>query len=118
MTIQSETLKSSLINTGNELKDATVDISKEFKIFIGDIEELLKETASLSGEDLEKAKGKIAARINLAKQIIGDANKSLIQQARQTAELTNQYVHEQPWTVLGAGVALSFLLGLLVARRN
>ncbi len=118
MSTQAETLKSTLITAGNEIKDASVDISKEFKTFISDIEVLLKETASLSGEDLDKAKVRISERIDLAKRTLGDANRSLIQQARQTAEYTNQYVHDQPWTVLGAGVALSFLFGLLVARRG
>lgn len=118
MSTQAETLKSTLITAGNEIKDASIDISKEFKTFVSDIEVLLKETASLSGDDLDKAKARIADRIQLAKTTLGDANRSLIQQARQTAEYTNQYVHEQPWTVLGAGVALSFLFGLLVARRG
>ncbi|RYY03294.1 MAG: DUF883 domain-containing protein [Gammaproteobacteria bacterium] len=118
MSTQTETLKSTLLDAGAEIKDASVDISKEFKYFVSDIEALLKETASLSGEDLDKAKARITDRISLAKTTLGEANRSLIQQARQTAEYTNQYVHEQPWTVLGAGVAISFLFGLLVARRN
>jgi len=118
MSTQAETLKSTLITAGNEIKDATIDISKEFKTFISDIEVLIKESASLSGEDLEKAKSRISDRIQLAKTTLGEANRSLLQQARQTAEYTNQYVHEQPWTALGAGVALSFIFGLLVARRG
>jgi ElaB protein len=118
MSIQADTLKSSIINTSNELKDASLDISTEFKAFVSDIEGLLKETASLSGDDFEKAKGRIIDRINLAKKTIGEANKSLIQQARESAELTNRYVHEQPWRVLGAGVTIGFLVGLLLGRRN
>ena len=115
---QAESLKSTLVSAGNEIKDASVDISKEFKTFISDIEVLLKETASLSGDDLAKAKSRISDRIDLAKKTLGEANRSIIQQARQTAEYTNQYVHEQPWTVLGASVAISFIFGLLVARRG
>jgi len=118
MSIQADTLKSSIIETSNEIKDASVDISKEFKTFVSDIEDLLKETASLSGDDFDKAKVRITDRINLAKSTIGAANKSLVQQARESAELTNRYVHEQPWTVLGAGVAISFLVGLLLGRKN
>lgn len=118
MSDQTEALKSTLISAGNEIKDASIDISKEFKNFVSDIESLLKETASLSGEDLDKAKARINDRISLAKTTLGEAHRSLIQQARYTAECTNQYVHEKPWTALGAGVAISFLVGLLVARRN
>jgi len=118
MAIQADTLKSSLIDTTNELKDASLDISKEFKAFLSDIEGLLKETASLSGDDFENAKVRITNRIDLAKQVIFEANKSLVQQARESAELANRYVHEEPWTVLGAGVTISFLVGLLLGRRS
>jgi ElaB/YqjD/DUF883 family membrane-anchored ribosome-binding protein len=118
MTIQADTLKTSLIDTTNELKDASLDISKAFKAFVNDIEELLKETASLSGDELDKARARITNRIELAKKVICEANKSLAQQARESAEVADRYVHEQPWKVLGAGVAISFLVGLLLGRRS
>lgn len=114
----SNSLKSEYVNGKNQLQHASADISKEFKSFLSDIENLFKETTSLTGDDLVKAKAKLNQRIEVAKESIGATSGSLAQQARKTAEVTNHYVHEQPWTVIGAGAAISFLLGFLLARRD
>lgn len=108
----------SLVNGKDQVQQASVDISKEFKSFLCDIEDLFKETTSLTGEDLARAKVKLNQRIEEAKETAGVAGRTIAQQARRTAEVTNNYVHERPWTVLGAGVALSFLVGYLISRRD
>ena len=118
MLTSANNVKSEFNNGKNQLQNASSDISKEFKSFLCDIENLIKETASLTGDDLVKAKAKIAQRIEMAKQSAGDVGGSLAQQARRTAEVTNQYVHDQPWTIIGAGAAITFLLGFLLARRD
>jgi ElaB/YqjD/DUF883 family membrane-anchored ribosome-binding protein len=105
-------------NGKDQVQKASGDISKEFKNFLCDIEDLFKETTSLTGEDLAKAKVKLNQRIEEAKETAGIAGKTIAQQARRTAEVTNSYVHERPWVVLGAGVAVSFLVGYLLSRRD
>jgi len=108
----------SLVNGKDQVQQASVDISKEFKSFLCDIEDLFKETTSLTGDDLARAKVKLNQRIEEAKETAGVAGKTIAQQARRTAAATDAYVRERPWTVLGAGVALSFLVGYLLSRRD
>ncbi|AJQ95637.1 hypothetical protein YC6258_03601 [Gynuella sunshinyii YC6258] len=38
--------------------------------------------------------------------------------ASKTARITNSYVHDQPWQVIGGGALVGFLMGYLLARRN
>lgn len=93
-------------------------ISREFHDLLTDIEDLVREATSLTGEDLHQAREKFTARLNdarVAAQTMGD---DLLQQARQTAGEANEYVHEKPWMVIGAGVAAAFVVGLLLARRR
>lgn len=111
-------IKPELNNGKSQLHNIGNDISKEFKTFVTDIENLVRESASLNGEELAKAKAKINQRIEAAKQIAHEAGGSLMQQARKTADVTNNYVHEQPWTVVGTGALVSFMLGFLLARRG
>ncbi len=118
MLTSASNVKSEFNSGKNQLQNASSDLSQEFKSFVCDIENLIKETASLTGDDLAKAKTRIAQRIEVAKQSAGEVGSSLAQQARKTAEVTNQYVHDQPWTVIGAGAAITFLLGFLLARRD
>ena len=43
-------------------------VSREFSNFIADIEDLLKETATLTGDDLSRAKAAISARVSAARR--------------------------------------------------
>lgn len=93
-------------------------VAREFHSFIADVEDLLKATTNLSGEDLNRAKAKLNQRIASAKSTIEDMGESIADRARKTAETTNTYVHEQPWNAIGAGAAVGLLVGYLLARRS
>ena len=99
------------------LDDASSSISEEFQNFVADIEELFKSSASLTGDELTAAKEKIASRLNEAKSHLGDVKDSVTERAKQTYEAADDYVHEQPWSAVGAGAAVGLLLGFLIARR-
>lgn len=92
--------------------------SREVHDFLADIEDLIRETTSLTGEDLAQAQAKLRARVVAAKESLEAVGNSIAQQARQTATVTNDYVHQQPWKVLAACTSVAFLLGLIVARRG
>lgn len=93
-------------------------IAREFHNFLADIEELIKDSTSLSGEDLIRARSKLNARIATAKASAEEMGESIVQRARQGARETNDYVHEQPWKTLAVGTAIAFLAGLALARRG
>ena len=92
-------------------------LSREFQNFVSDIEDLIKSSTSLSGEELKKAKDKIQERIGTAKAALDSATQGVMQRGRAAAVATNEYVTEEPWKAVGIGAALGFLLGLLVSRR-
>lgn len=98
--------------------DAASGISREFHNFVADIEDLVKATSSLTGDDLAKAKAKLNERIAHAKESLDDVSGGLATRARQTAAITNNYVHEQPWQAIGASAAIGFLLGFALSRRG
>lgn len=118
MSTFSNTAKSDLHNTKDKIHAASADVAKEFKTFIGDVENLIKDTTSLTGEDLAKAKAKLAQRISSAKESVNEMSGVVIAQARKTATATDDYVHERPWVAIGAGAALSFAAGFLLASRE
>ncbi|EIK44552.1 protein of unknown function DUF883 ElaB [Cellvibrio sp. BR] len=93
-------------------------IAHEFQSFVADIEDLIKATTNLTGEDLQRAKDKVNQRITAAKDAATEMGETVMNRARKTAETTNTYVHEQPWNAIGASAAVGLLLGYLLARRN
>lgn len=102
-------------------KDATSEpssgLAREFHSFVADIEDLVKATTSLTGDELNRAKAKLNQRIASAKTTVEDMGETIVNRARKTAETTNTYVHEKPWNAIGAGAAVGLLLGYLLARR-
>jgi len=118
MSILSHTAKTETGNTKDKIHEASVDITNEFKSFVSDIERLVKETASLTGDDLAQAKIKINQRINAAKHRISSASDTVLAQAQKTAARTNEYVHEKPWAIIGTSAVVSFVLGMLLGHRD
>lgn len=96
-------------------------LSQEFQNFVADIEDLVKSSTSLSGDELAAAKDRIKERIGQAKALLGQTGESVAERARRSLAATNDYVNEEPWKAVGmsagVGAAVGFLLGLLVARR-
>jgi len=101
-----------------DAKAKTGNVSSEFQRFLTDIEELVAQATSLTGEDLIRVKNTLNERITVAKASLEELSGNLVQKARNGAVATNNYVHEQPWTAVGAGAAVGLLVGLLIARRN
>jgi len=91
--------------------------SSEFQNFIADVEDLVKETTTLTGEDLTRAKAKLSARLADAKDSVVEMGGEIAQRARKGAKATDDYVHEQPWKAIGAGAAIGLLVGFALARR-
>ena len=99
------------------LGDSSAALTNEFRNFVADIEDLIKSTASLSGEELSQAKERIRERIASAKDRLGDTGETVVARARRTIAATNDYVNDEPWKAIGLGTVLGFLIGVLVARR-
>jgi ElaB/YqjD/DUF883 family membrane-anchored ribosome-binding protein len=93
-------------------------ISSEFKNFLADIEQLITEATSMTGDDLAQAKVKLNDRIDSIKHSFDDIGDSIGNKARRSAVITNNYVHEQPWIAIGAGAAVGLLVGFLASRRG
>lgn len=89
----------------------------EFQNVLSDIEDLVKTTTSLTGEDLTRAKAKISERVASAKQTVALMAGVITDRARKTVKATDGYVHEQPWQSIGIGAALGLLVGFVLARR-
>jgi len=92
-------------------------VSLEFHNFVADIEDLIKATTSLTGEDLTRARAKLSERVAAAKQSVEAVGGAIAQRARNTAVVTDAYVHQQPWKAVGIGALAGLLLGFALARR-
>lgn len=107
----------SISNAVKAVGGSSSTLSREFHNFVADIEDLIKSSTSLSGEELSKAKDKIQERIGDAKEALESATQGVMQRGRAAATATNEYVNHEPWKAVGIGAALGLLLGVVIARR-
>lgn len=117
----SETLANGLsqdaASAGKKIEGAVSNASSEFHNFIADVEDLVKETTTLTGEDLTRAKARLTDRLAEAKETAMSMGSDIATRAKKGAAATDEFVHEQPWKSIGAGAAIGLVLGFLLARR-
>lgn len=85
-------------------------IGTDVKVLANDIEELLKATASQSGERIAAVRARVEGALSHARDTVA-------LQARDAARATDQYVHQNPWQATGIATAVGVLIGLLIGRR-
>jgi ElaB/YqjD/DUF883 family membrane-anchored ribosome-binding protein len=98
------------------------DVTKEklaadLKLVINDAEELLRATASQAGEKVTAARLKVQDSLDQAKVKLGRISDAGLDRAKEAARVTDDFVHDQPWTAVGIGAGVGLILGLLIGRR-
>ena len=111
---QSVEAKPTVLATASSVGSA---LSREARNFLADIEDLVKSTTSLTGEELARAKAKLAERIIAAKASVEEMGGAIADGTRHAARATDGFVHERSWQAIGIGAALGVLVGFLIARR-
>lgn len=101
----------------DEFNQAKGRMASEIKTVIADGEDLLKAAADVSGAGLAVVREKLDEKLSSAKGRLIDASRPAVDKARRTAAATSDYVHGNPWTVIGIAVAVGALIGFLTAKR-
>ena len=106
---------------------------------IGELETLLRDTASDAGSDAAGLKDRLADRLRSARATLGDLEYQFSDRAREAARLTSErameaarltserareaarftddYVHDHPWAVVGIAAGIGALIALILSRR-
>lgn len=87
------------------------------RVVLDDVEGLLTQAAAASGQQAQDLRERAAAALVRAKEKMQDAQFAVSENTRAAARATDHWVHEHPWSAIGVGAGVGFLIGLLVARR-
>jgi ElaB/YqjD/DUF883 family membrane-anchored ribosome-binding protein len=100
-----------------ELERAGSRIGDDLKTLVDDGRELLKATASASGERIDAVRTQFAAHASSASTRLAELSQPLIQRAGRVDDYVRDYVRANPWAALAVAAAAGMLLGLLAAKR-
>ncbi len=103
-------------------QEAVERVSKEklmedLKVVVADAEDLLRATASQTGERITAARSKAEESLRAAKVRLAEAQASVVEKVKVAAKTTDDYVHENPWQAVGIAAAVGLVLGALISRR-
>jgi ElaB/YqjD/DUF883 family membrane-anchored ribosome-binding protein len=89
----------------------------DLRVVVADAEELLKATASQTGERIAAARARAEESLKAAKARLADAQAAATAGAKAAAKATDDYVHEHPWRAVSIAAVAGLLLGALISRR-
>ena len=105
--------------SSRESNPVTMDkLREDLRVLAGDMEQLLKATASQTGEQIAKVRAKAEESLGAAKVRIAEVQESALVRTRAAGRATNEYVRENPWQVMAIAAAAGVVLGLALGRAS
>ena len=92
-------------------------LMQDLRTVMADAEDLLKATASQTGERIEKARARAEESLRAARVRLQQAGQAMEANAREAAEKIDGAVRENPWSAVGIAAGVGVIIGILLARR-
>ena len=99
------------------MSEATQQLFTNLKVLAADAEELVKATATQTGERIAAARGRIQQSVADLRPRLVEAQTVITENAKAAASATDNAVRENPWAAIGVAAAIGLALGLLIGRR-
>ncbi len=101
------------------LNDATPNekLVADLKAVVADAEEILRATASQTGDKVSELRSRIEARLASTRARLSEAERTLVEKGRAAARATDHFVHEEPWKSVGIAALVGLAMGVLIGRR-
>lgn len=77
----------------------------------------MQATAHQTEGKVAELRERISDNLRDARHKLADAEDAIKEKTREVARATDDYVHEHPWSAIGAAAGLGLVVGLLISRR-
>lgn len=91
-------------------------LATDFRALIDDVEELLKATASQTGESAKELRQRLEKKLEEGRRVLSEQQKVFLEKAEEARISTEAYVRENPWSTVGIAAGVGLVLGLLLRR--
>ena len=97
--------------------DKTVLIN-DAKLLLSDTQELLMLIADQTSENVTDLRFRLEDKISKYKKDLARLQEATVTKVTEVGRATDEYVHHEPWKVIGIAAGIAFVLGVLVGRRS
>ena len=88
----------------------------DFGAVLDEAEDLMQQAAKETGERATNLRAQVEEKLGFAKQRLQEFSDDAVGRSKAAARATDDYVHDNPWQVVGVAVAIGFVFGMLVNR--
>lgn len=100
------------------MQQVTTDkLVQDLRVVLGDAEDLLKATASQTGERVQQVRARTEESLRNARARLEQLGQDASARAKDAAREVNNQVHEHPWTAVGVAAGIGLVLGILLGRK-
>jgi ElaB/YqjD/DUF883 family membrane-anchored ribosome-binding protein len=101
-----------------QLQEVSKDkLIEDLKVVARDVEELLRATASQTGEKIAAARARAEESLRSAQVRINEAGDEVAERTRAAAAAADEYVRDNPWHAIGIAAGVGLVVGYLLGRR-
>ena len=86
----------------------------DFIAVVTEADQLLKFVSDEGGEKANALRTKVERNLNAAKERLRSLEDAVMDKTRESARVTDEYVHENPWQTVGIAAGLSVVLGVAI----
>ena len=97
------------------MSDARSQRVEDFNRVVSDTEALLRALASVPGEKASALRASVEENLAAAKRRVRELPGAAYEKGAAAARVTDEYVHENPWTLIGVAAAVGLIVGLVIA---
>jgi ElaB/YqjD/DUF883 family membrane-anchored ribosome-binding protein len=84
---------------------------------LADVDSLFRQAAAAGGDEARQLRRRAEDLLEKAQVQFATMREEVVTRGRDTARATDEWVHDNPWSSIGAGVAIGLVIGFLIARR-
>jgi ElaB/YqjD/DUF883 family membrane-anchored ribosome-binding protein len=88
----------------------------DLRVVAADMEQLLKATASLTGQHVAQARARAAESLKACKARVTEVQEAVLVKSRAAGRATDDYVRANQWQAIAIGAIAGLVLGALLAR--
>ncbi len=89
----------------------------DLKDVLNDVEMLMRQAANAGEEQAAELRHRAASALVQAQDKLVGLQRDVVRATRDAAYEADNFVHQNPWSSIGAAAAVGLLIGVLVARR-
>ena len=95
--------------------DSRDELVNDFNKVVNETQGLLDSMTSATSEKTAALRSSLEKRLKATKERLSEFQEVAVERTTAAAKATDEYVHENPWTVIGVATGVGVIIGLMLS---